>query len=168
VQTYKRVRQLKSLVSNARLYIQHERCHGFLARMKGTLVADDRTGLTYSEVLSVFVAFSDALITMAEVSLDFPPDSAVDRDFVKRHAVFGKCQPWASRRFSATLVYGTRRSVKLVRCYRKAPNFRVEIEFHSPWVRKRRIGGDFDELLNSFETMWFQLTHVLSESTGVP
>jgi hypothetical protein len=144
--TYARVRRHRSRYSDALLDVEYSRCHGWLPQLKCTAVADDRTGITYKDLLHVLTRFNNALFTMAEVALDFRPRSGVDRAFVKRHGVFGKSRFWVDKRFPQTLYYGTRKAEKLVRCYRKPP-YRVELELHSRWMRKWRIDDEIEELI---------------------
>lgn len=58
--------------------------------------------------------------------------------------VFGKSR-WTARKADITW-FGTRRSAKFVRAYRKPKIgvFRVELEFHSSWLRHHRIKDCFD------------------------
>ena len=73
----------------------------------------------------------------------------VDRQFVRRHAVFGKSRR-SRRKENSILYWGGRKSEKLVRCYDKKElaTYRVEPELHSPLLRDEHISTleDFDGL----------------------
>ena len=59
-------------------------------------------------------------------------------EHVRRHAIFGKSRLCKSQDFVGSIRYGSRRSDKLVRCYRKEAVgcFRVELEIHSGLLRR--------------------------------
>jgi hypothetical protein len=63
---------------------------GWLKPWKITLVADDKSGLSYEEIQNVLKHCRRYRFLTVEVAIDFPPSAEVDKRFVRAHAVFGK------------------------------------------------------------------------------
>jgi hypothetical protein len=136
IQTYRRVRTLVNSKTGTRIYVQYKRAHGFLKPVRATMVGHDPTGLLWPDLKNTGDAYGDLLIRVVELAFDFAPDSGVDKDYVRKHALFGKSQPVDTGKYPDRLRYGARQSDKLVRCYwKKEVNaFRVELELHSQWL----------------------------------
>jgi hypothetical protein len=134
VVTYRRVRSLENSKTGTKIYIQHQRAHGYLKPLRVTVVGCDATGILWPDLKAIGDAFASFKIRMAEVAFDFAPDSGVNREFVLKHATFGKSRPAHNTKHPDTLHYGTRRSAKFVRCYWKdqVGSYRIELEMHSP------------------------------------
>ncbi len=147
--TYARCRQYKSLKDDTKIYWQYERLKGWLKPWKITIVADDKTGLSYEQIDNVLGHCRFYRFLIIEVAIDFSPSMGVDRQFVRRHAVFGKSRR-SRRKENSILYWGGRKSEKLVRCYDKKElaTYRVEPELHSPLLRDEHISTleDFDGL----------------------
>jgi hypothetical protein len=135
IATYRRVRRLENLATGTKIHIQYDRAHGYLKPMRVTVIGPDSTGLLWPELKVIGDAFSNFLIRMLEIAFDFSPESEVDREFVLKHARFGKSRREKLKQYPGYLRYGTRKSPKMARCYWKAPvnAYRVELEFHSTW-----------------------------------
>jgi len=90
--TYARCRQYQSITNDAKIYWQYQRLKGWLKPWKITIVADDKSGLSYEEVGKVLKHCRHYLFLIVEVAVDFSPSVGVDRQFMRQHAVFGKCR----------------------------------------------------------------------------
>ena len=102
---------------------------------------DDETGILPSQLRRVLRKCRFFRFVLVEVAVDFSPKLGVDRRFVRRHGAFGKSRRRPDRGGPGQVRYGSRKSGKLVRCYWKEEvnAFRVELELHSPLLRKFRI-----------------------------
>ena len=140
VSTYRRVRECKNPGTGTRLFIQYQPTCPWLSPLKATLVGNDRQGLRRRELETIFSCFTKARLLLVEVAVDFLQVSGVDCRFIRRHAVFGKSRPRASS-YPDSLRYGSRKSDTLIRCYSKpsVSAFRVEIELHSSWLRRKNV-----------------------------
>lgn len=141
VKTYARVAEYANPRTGTRLFLQHEPQLPGLAPFKGTLVPLDDRGLSRAEIQLVVAQFSKYRHLLLEIACDFPPESGIDRDFVCRHALFGKSRPNDSPLFTHSALFGSRKTSKRVRCYHKKEldSFRVELEVHSSWLRRYGI-----------------------------
>jgi hypothetical protein len=90
IKTYARCRQYKSLKDDAKIYWQYQRQKAWLKPWKITLVADDKTGLSYEQIDNVLGHCRFYRFLVIEVAIDFSPSTGVDNKFVRRHAIFGK------------------------------------------------------------------------------
>lgn len=88
--TYARCRQLRSLTNDTKIYWQYCRQKGWLQPWKITMVADDHTGLSRNEIEAVLRHCRSYRFLIIELAVDFSPLTGVNRQFVRRHAVFGK------------------------------------------------------------------------------
>jgi len=140
VKTYGRARTYKNQKTKTTAYVQHRRARPWLAPAKVTLTAEGHKGLCRSDFESIVRAFRKVRLLLVELAVDFKSESGVDRSFVLAHGVFGRSHRRAGG-FYADLRFGSRKSDKLVRCYQKSELalYRVELELHSPWLRKHRI-----------------------------
>lgn len=90
IPTYERCRQYQSTSNGAKLFWQYYRRSSFLKPWKITIVADDKTGLSYDEIDTVLGRCRFWHFLTIEVAIDFRPSTGVNKQFVRRHAVFGK------------------------------------------------------------------------------
>ncbi len=88
--TYARCRHYKSLTNEAKIYWQYSRQKGWLKPWKITMVADDRTGLSRDEIERVLRHCRSYQLLTVEIAIDFSPSTGVNKQFIRRHAVFGK------------------------------------------------------------------------------
>jgi hypothetical protein len=102
--TYARCRQYKSLTNDAKIFWQYYPRKGWLKRWKITLVGDDESGLTRDELERVLNHCNFFRFLLLEVAIDFSRPTAVNRRFIREHAVLGKSQPRANRNKSSRLV----------------------------------------------------------------
>jgi hypothetical protein len=146
IPTYSRVQTFCSTSNSARLSLQYKPVMPWLEDLRFTLIADDNDGLTLDQVESVLAQCSRHKPSMVELACDFGRGSVVNRRFVLQHAKFGKSQRRNDRGGGTNLRYGSRKSPKLVRAYDKeaVACFRVELEIHSPLLRKYGIGTGFE------------------------
>jgi hypothetical protein len=135
ITTYRRVRSLINPKTGTKVFVQHDRAHGFLRPVRVTVVGPDATGILWPDLQTIGDAYGDLLVRTLELAFDFAPDSGVDKEYVLKHALFGKSRPGDTGRYPDRLRYGAREADKLVRCYwKKEVNaFRVELELHSGW-----------------------------------
>jgi hypothetical protein len=135
IATYRRVRAMENSATGTKLYVQYSRAHGWLKPIRVTVVGNDATGILWPDLKNIGDAFGDILIRTIELAFDFEPASGVDREFVLKHALFGKSRPTRNEKYPELLRYGTRHSSKMVRCYQKPEvnAFRVELELHRDW-----------------------------------
>jgi len=149
IPTYERCRFYQSKENDAKIYWQYHRRTPFLKPWKVTVVADDKTGLSYDEIETVLRHCKFYRFLIIEIAVDFSRSTGVDGNFVRRHAIFGKSRRREKRRASDDLYFGSRKSAKLVRCYEKeeVDSYRVEPELHSPILRNKiSTLDDFDVL----------------------
>lgn len=141
IATYARARSLQSTTSGTRIAWQYGRKHGWLKPWRIVVNGDDQTGITPTELRSVLRRCRHDRLVLAELAIDFLPNTGVNRQFVLRHGRFGKSRRDTERGGAAQLRYGTRKSMKLVRCYWKdvVGAYRVELELHSGALRKNNV-----------------------------
>ena len=90
IPTYGRVRKYRSRTNDTKIFWQYQRRCPWLKPWKITLIADDRYGLTASEVRSVVRHCRSYRILIVELALDFYVPPPVNDAFVRRHGIFGK------------------------------------------------------------------------------
>jgi hypothetical protein len=141
VRTYNRVKAYRNPASGAKVFVQYEPNAPWLAPVKATFCPNDRCGLQRSDVDSFVENFLTYQPLTVELSFDFNSKSCIDKEFIRRHAIFGKSRPGHSEPSSERLTYGTRKSTKFVRAYEKANvgGYRVELQLNSEWLRLRDI-----------------------------
>jgi hypothetical protein len=164
IPTYERCRFYLSKENDAKIYWQYQRRTPFLKPWKITVVADDKTGLSYEEIDTVLRHCKYWHFLIIEVAFDFSPSTGVDRNFVRRHAIFGKSRRRQKRGTSDDLYFGSRKSDKFVRCYEKegVDSYRVEPELHPRLLRREQIRtlDDFDGLAVTICPKHFQFVDV--------
>jgi len=138
---YGRVRRLKSLTSDMEIEWQYQRRVRWVKPWRITLVADDQAGIAPEEVARILGRCRHYRFVLVELAIDFECGLKVNREFVKRHGVFGKSRRRTDRGGKNQLRYGARKSGKLVRCYwkEKIKAFRVEVELHSQLLKKHQV-----------------------------
>lgn len=102
--TYARCRQFESLTNDTKIYWQYCRQKGWLKPWKITMVADDKTGLSRKEIEKVLRQCRSYEFLTVEIAIDFSPSTGVDKQFIRRHAVFGKSRRRATKRESRPLL----------------------------------------------------------------
>jgi hypothetical protein len=164
INTYERVREYHSKKNDAKVYWQYWPRQGWLARWKITLVADDHAGLRFQELDAVLRHCKYWRFLLIEVAIDFSPSTGVNKKFVRRHAVFGKSQRATRKKGWGVLYWGSRKSEKFVRCYKKRQlkSYRVEVELHSPLLRGHQINrlDDFDYVAEVIYPQHFRFVDV--------
>jgi hypothetical protein len=140
IRTYPRVRNFKNPKTGTVIYAQYWAAPPWLEPVKLTVVGDDSKGLQRAELETVCRQFRWTRLLTVELAIDFAEASGVDRSFVLRHGLFGKSR-LVGGRFFEDLRYGTRHSDTMVRAYKKpeTESYRVEVELHSPWLRRHGI-----------------------------
>lgn len=96
--TYARCRQYKSLIRGTKIYWQYSRQKGWLEPWKITIVADDESGLSFDEIDQVLKHCHYYRFLLIEIAIDFSPATAVNNNFIRAHAVFGKSRYRAKTR----------------------------------------------------------------------
>jgi hypothetical protein len=119
IPTYERCRQYQSTSNDAKIFWQYYRRSSFLKPWKITIVADDKTGLSYDEIDNVLGHCRFWHFLTIEVAIDFSSATGVDSNFVRRHALLGKSRQRRKHQVDGILYFGTRKSDKFVRCYEK-------------------------------------------------
>jgi hypothetical protein len=138
--TYRRVRIYQNCKTKTKIFFQYQAACSWLPAFKLTLIAALGAYLLFSELKNVFRCFEEARLLTVELAIEFFKSSNVDRGFVLRYALFGKSKA-VPHRIYGDLRFGTRHSAWMVRAYKKEEmdSFRVELEFHSSWLRKHGI-----------------------------
>jgi hypothetical protein len=110
----------------------------WLDALRITVVGDDQTGIMPEEIQAVVAKCANHRVTLVELALDFDNASGVDGLFVSRYGRFGKSRRRENRGGLGQQRFGSRGSLKLVRCYQKRALacFRVELELHAALLRK--------------------------------
>ena len=154
IPTYKRCRHYQSKENEAKIYWQYWRQKAWLKPWKITIVADDKAGLLYDEIDAVLRHCRFWHFLTIEVAIDFSHSTGVDRNFIRRHAIFGKSRRRRKHQTDALVYFGTRKSDKFVRCYEKkeVDGYRVELELHSKLLRREKIST-----LDDFEGLQFAI-----------
>jgi hypothetical protein len=149
IPTRRRVQILENPKTKTKLYVQYDSVCSWLTKFKITVIAGKRRKLRRSEMERVLGAFKNARLLTVELAFDFLKVSGVDLAFVERYGIFGKSRRVLDRLYG-DLRYGARSSATMVRAYEKdeIPSVRVEIEFHSSWLRKHGIANlnDLEQL----------------------
>ena len=117
----------------------------WLEDAKITLNAGSQHELLRSDLEGWFARFTNPRLLRLELAIDSSPESGIDRDYVRAHARFGKSRPTGGNSYK-TLTYGTNNSDSYARCYQKSELdcYRVEVQFHSRWLRARAIRSPDD------------------------
>jgi hypothetical protein len=145
IQTYRRVRSLKNSKTKTKVFIQYSRVPPWLEPVKVTVVSGNPEGLQRAELERICEPFRWTRLLTLELAFDFSSDSGIDRAFVLRHGIFGKSRLVRGRPYNS-LRFGTHHSPTLVRAYDKpeTASYRIEIQLHSPWLRKYRVTSACD------------------------
>ena len=98
--TYARCRHYSSLTNDSKIYWQYSRQRSWLKPWKITMVADDKTGLSRDEIERVLKHCRSYQLLTVEVAIDFSPSTGVSKQFIRRHAVFGKSRRRAEKKES--------------------------------------------------------------------
>ena len=96
--TYARCRQYQSTTDDTKIFWQYQRLKGWLRPWKVTIVADDKTGLSYEQIQGVLKFCRHHRFLTIEVAVDFCRSAGIDKRFVRQHGVFGKSRRRAQQR----------------------------------------------------------------------
>lgn len=96
--TYARCRQYESVKDDTKIYWQYQRQKGWLRPWKITIVADDKTGLSYEEIERVLRHCHAYRVLTVEIAIDFSPSAGITGQFIRQHGVFGKSHQRATTR----------------------------------------------------------------------
>lgn len=132
--TYQRIRWLRNAKTKTKVLIHYQPACPWLAPQKLTVFPEDSSGATFQELKAILRVLGRPRLHLIELALDFSTCSGVDKDFIRRCALFGKSRPIRLGQ------QGSRRSAKFVRYYYKRGinAFRVELQLQSAWLR---LGG---------------------------
>src|SRR6266851_9221181 len=131
VPAYTRVRRLINPVTGTTASVRYKPTGTLLRPLKCTVIANDQTGITATELREIVAAFDDShSTTLAEFAFDFTPEAGIDLNFVRRFGIFGKSRPEEDLRYPDQQRYGTRKSSRYVRAYWKeeVSAFRAEVQ----------------------------------------
>ena len=98
IATYARSRQYQSVTDDTKIFWQYQRLKPWLKPWKITIVADDRTGLSYEQIQQVLKHRRDYRFLTVEIAVDFCPSAGINKRFVRQHGAFGKSRHRAKRR----------------------------------------------------------------------
>src|SRR5713101_2174847 len=118
--TYARCRQLRHRSSETQVFWQYRKQKGWLRPWKITFVPNDRTGLLRKDMDPILAHCRDHRLLLVELAFDFNIKTGLDRDFVRRRGVFGKSRLRNDIGNGRDVYYGSRKSIKFVRCYQKS------------------------------------------------
>jgi hypothetical protein len=96
--TYARCRHYKSLTNDSKIYWQYKRQKGWLAPWKITMVADDKAGLSRDEIERVLKHCRSYQFLTVEIAVDFRPSTGINKQYIRRCAVFGKSRRRADKK----------------------------------------------------------------------
>jgi hypothetical protein len=144
---YRHSTELKGVDSIRRIYVEHGPNAHWAAPFRVTITPKDGSGLLPGDFLSVLEILTDFKLVLIEVAFDFPLDSIVDVEFVRRRLLSGKM--WLKRTVGADKYHqkwGQRGCSKAVRAYAKweASTLRVELQLHARFLRRKQIKDVFD------------------------
>jgi hypothetical protein len=140
---YERCIVLKN-VNGTRISCEYGRRVPWIPKLRVTWDANDKMGLQQPDLLPILELVSNAKLVLIELAFDFAPDLHINCGFVLAHFTFGKSRFHGKK--PGIVWFGTRRSTTFVRAYWKdeIDAFRVELEFHSRWLRQHSIRDTFD------------------------
>jgi hypothetical protein len=144
---YRYSTELKGADSIRRIYVEHGPNAHWSAPFRVTITPKDGSGLLPRDFFSAVELLTDFKLVLIEVALDFPLDSIVDVEFVRRHLLSGKM--WLERAANQGkyhVKWGRPTGSKALRAYAKweASTMRVEMELRARFLRKMKIDDVFD------------------------
>jgi len=141
LQTYRRVAAYHNPESGSAVFLQHQCACSWLQPFKITVIGCDRRGLRRTELEETSRCFDQYQLLTIELALDFSPELELDANFVRLRVLCGKSHLRSKEVHPGEAHFGTRKSEKYVRCYRKpeVDAFRIELELHSGWLKKNGI-----------------------------
>ncbi len=89
-QFYGLVTRLKGMKSVREINVQHGPNKPWLAPCRITIIPRDASGVVVQDFQSILELLPDFKIVLMEVAFDFPLDSVVDVDYVRKHFLSGK------------------------------------------------------------------------------
>jgi hypothetical protein len=103
-----------------------------------TVIGDDELGITPEDLERIAAQFFNVRLCLVELALDFDRESGMDGRYVRSFGRFGKSRLRDDRGGQEQERFGSRGSMKMVRCYPKSQlnAYRVELEIHSGLLRR--------------------------------
>jgi hypothetical protein len=146
---YDRARSYENTRMGMKVGVAYDPAHAWMPGCLVTMTPNDRTGMRRYELEELLAQLPNYRFLKIEVAHDFRVGSVVDAAFARKHLMIGKSRR-NSEAGTAMLHFGARRSPVFARCYWKRPikRYRVEIEYHRPWLAKNGIKttDDFSRL----------------------
>jgi hypothetical protein len=96
--TYARNRHYQSLSDDTKIFWQYQRLKPWLKNWKITIIADDKTGLSYEQIDYVLKQCRYYRFLIVEIAVDFNSSAKMSKKFVRQHGVFGKSRRRDKRR----------------------------------------------------------------------
>jgi hypothetical protein len=143
---YNRVCQYVQLKTGLKVGVSYDPANGWMPNCMATISPPDKTGMKRATLEEILELLPHNRFLKVELAHDFCSDSIVDADFIRRHLVVGKSRRKDDPRQSEVLYFGARLSPVFARCYYKEAIdcYRVELEFHSEWLKKNHIATTDD------------------------
>jgi hypothetical protein len=146
-QSYRSISRMRGTKSIREINVEHEPNAGWLAPYRITIIPGDETGIEVQDFRAILEMLPDLKIVLLEIAADFPMDSMIDTDFVRRHLLSGKM--WLRRGSSENKFHqrwGPSTGRMVVRTYAKwaASTMRLELELHARFLRDKEIKDLFD------------------------
>jgi hypothetical protein len=162
-QSYRSISRLRGTKSIRDINVEHQPNAGWLAPYRITIIPRDATGVEPQDFRAIVEVLPDLKIVLLEIALDFPLDSIIDTDYVRRHLLSGKM--WlrqASNQNKFHQRWGPSTGRMAVRTYAKwaASTMRVELELHARFLRDKEVKDLFDfqrlaGIILSKKHIWF-------------
>ena len=146
-QSYRSISRFRGTKSIREINVEHQPNAGWLAPYRITIIPRDATGIEPQDFRSIVEMLPDLKIVLLELALDFPLDSMIDTDYVRRHFLSGKM--WLRRTSNENKFHqrwGPSTGRMAVRAYAKweASTMRLELELHARFLRDKEIMDLFD------------------------
>jgi hypothetical protein len=146
-QSYRSISRFRGTKSIREINVEHQPNAGWLAPYRITILPQDATGIEVQDFQSIQEILPDLKIVLKEIAVDFPLDSIIDTDYVRRHLLSGKM--WLRRASNEDKFHqrwGPSGGRMAVRAYAKweASTMRLELELRAPFLRDKKIKDIFD------------------------
>lgn len=132
--------------SEMKFCVESEPRESWLAPYHVSVFADDRLGLSTSDLFPIREIMEKAKLTIVELAIDFSTATEVDRQFVRRYGVFGKSKREVPSTNPDVDRWGAKGSGKRVKSYSKhvIAAHRVEFRMRGRFLRPHGIRDLFD------------------------
>jgi hypothetical protein len=143
---YARAHWFEGAGSVSKLCVESERQGPWLDPFCVTIYASDRSGLRATKLLRILEVLPPPRLMMLEIAFDFALTTRVSREFVRRHALFGKADRDLSVENTEVDRFGARRGRKRVKSYTKweVAAHRVELRLKREFLDVCGIRDIFD------------------------